>query len=61
MNSDEQKNYLNDMNDAITDLKFYLANQDFLKDLDQKEVKKLGQRFEKIGKLIQQVAQKQSK
>lgn len=42
MEKSEQKNYLNEMNDAMDDLNFYLANQKFLSDLDQKEVAKLG-------------------
>lgn len=61
MDKSEQKNYLDEMNDAVTDLHFYLANQDFLADLNQKDVAQLGQRFENIGRLIQAVAKKQSK
>ena len=60
MNPKEQKNYLNEMNDAIIDLKFYLANQEFLPDLNQNSVAKLGRHFERIGQLIQVVAKKQS-
>lgn len=61
MEKSEQKNYLNEMNDAMDDLNFYLANQKFLSDLDQKEVAKLGKWFVKTGKLIQAVAKKQAK
>ena len=61
MDKSEQQNYLDEMNDAITDLHFYLANQDFLADLNQKDVSQLGRRFTRIGQLIQAVAKKQSK
>ncbi|XIF19382.1 MAG: hypothetical protein AJITA_00024 [Acetilactobacillus jinshanensis] len=61
MEKSEQKNYLNEMNDAIDDLNFYLANQSFLSDLNQKDVTQLGKRFVKTGKLIQAVAKNQSK
>ena len=60
MEKSEQKNYLDEMNDAVDDLNFYLANQNFLADLNQKAVAKLGQRFIKTGQLIKTVAKNQA-